>query len=99
MRSSLRRQLVPLFVALAIVVATAGWAAPGPARGSTLPETPRLWWEALVEWLGWSPREIERESGREPQAIRLENQAPSPNLTLWECDPCTDAGPDFDPDG
>jgi len=102
MRKSLWKQLVLLSLLLAVVSGSVAWAAPSipsqPIRAES-PGIASLWWSMLTDWLGWSSSAPDERFEHSTQATTVGEQAPVPDPTLWECNPCADAGPDLDPDG
>jgi len=102
MRKSLWKRLVHLFLLLVVVSGSVAWAIPTTPSQAIRPESPGIWsswWDMLTEWLGCNPSALDQSSGNAIQGTTVEQQAPAPDPTLWECSPCTQAGPDIDPDG
>lgn len=102
MRKSFWRQVVVLSALLAILTASATWATPELAGRSASPSAQgavALWWNAVVDLLGWSSWKIEGGSAKAPEAINLEDQALEPDPTSPQESSGTDGGPSLDPDG
>lgn len=102
MRTSLWKRFVLPFVLLVVVSGSVAWAVPTSPLQPIRPDSPGIWsswWDMLTEWLGWGPSTPAQRSGNVSQGTTAEQQAPAPDPTLWECNPCTQGGPDIDPDG